>query len=181
MATQALARQVLRHLDNHELRLCRRLNRASRWRLVRTPFAVASRLGDGAFWYALMIALPLGYGPGAWPQSLHMGLVGLAGLLLYRGLKGHLGRERPCVAGRDIAPGARALDRYSFPSGHSLHAVAFSAVVLHYHPELAALLLPFAGLVLASRVVLGLHYPSDVLAGALIGQGLASLSFFLLA
>lgn len=79
----------------------------------------------------------------------------------------------------DIVASGKALDRFSFPSGHTLHAVAFSCVALAYYPALAPLLLPFTGLVAMSRPVLGLHYPSDVLAGALIGLLIAgaSLSF----
>jgi undecaprenyl-diphosphatase len=68
------------------------------------------------------------------------------------------------------------LDRYSFPSGHTLHAVSFTIVTTAHAPELAPILVPFALLVAASRVVLGLHYPTDVAAGAFIGMLLASVS-----
>jgi undecaprenyl-diphosphatase len=66
------------------------------------------------------------------------------------------------------------LDRYSFPSGHTLHAVCFTTLATSHVPGLAPVLLPFAALVAASRVVLGLHYPSDVLVGAALGASLAS-------
>ena len=72
------------------------------------------------------------------------------------------------------------MDLYSFPSGHTLHAVAFTLVALTYYPHLAWLLIPFASLVAMSRVILGLHYPSDVFAGALIGALLAWGSFMVL-
>ncbi len=70
------------------------------------------------------------------------------------------------------------LDEFSFPSGHTLHAVSFSIVALAYYPWLTPLLVPFSAGVALSRVVLGLHYPSDVLAATLIGVLLASLSLW---
>ena len=88
-------------------------------------------------------------------------------------------RERPYISLAGITPGTRALDRYSFPSGHTLHAVSFTTLAVASFPELAWLLIPFAALIAASRVVLGLHYPSDVAAGALIGAALAVLSMVL--
>ena len=71
------------------------------------------------------------------------------------------------------------LDEFSFPSGHTLHAIAFSSVAVAHYPWLAWPLAPFVALVAASRVVLGLHYPSDVLAASVIGTALASLSLWL--
>src|SRR3546814_19828118 len=76
-----------------------------------------------------------------------------------------------------IAP----LDEFSFPSGHTLNAVAFSLVAVAHYPALAWLVLPFAASVAASRVVLGLPYPSDVLADTAIGSALAALSMRLVA
>lgn len=52
-------------------------------------------------------------------------------------------------------------------------------MALAYYPALAWLLIPFSASVAASRVVLGLHYPSDVLAATAIGIALASLSLWL--
>jgi undecaprenyl-diphosphatase len=54
--------------------------------------------------------------------------------------------------------------------------VAFSVVAIAFYPVLAWLLIPFTLLVAISRVVLGLHYPSDVLAGAALGA-LVSAAF----
>src|SRR5262249_62222418 len=82
-------------------------------------------------------------------------------------------RERPYIALSGIVQGTRALDRYSFPSGHTLHAVSFTTLGVVSFPELAWLLVPFASLVAASRVILGLHYPSDVVAGGCIRAPLA--------
>ena len=89
-------------------------------------------------------------------------------------------RERPYISLAGIVPGTPPLDRYSFPSGHTLHAVSFSMVIVYSFPELAVLVVPFALLVAASRVVLGLHYPSDVLAGAALGVFLAVASIQLI-
>ncbi len=88
-------------------------------------------------------------------------------------------RERPFITHTAIDPAAAPLDRYSFPSGHTLHAVSFAWQASAHFPELAWLLLPLAGLIAASRVVLGLHYPSDVLAGAVLGAALAELGLSL--
>ncbi|GAB7563429.1 phosphatase PAP2 family protein [Methylobacillus methanolivorans] len=157
--------------------LCIKVNRSSHYRLVRWSFRLVSRLGDGVFWYTIMLGLILTQGEAGVVASLHMMVVGLIGTAIYKWLKGKTLRPRPYAVHQDIWLAGKPLDKFSFPSGHTLHAVAFSMVALAYYPELGLLILPFAVLVALSRVVLGLHYPSDVLAGAAIGALIASLSF----
>jgi undecaprenyl-diphosphatase len=108
-----------------------------------------------------------------------MALTGLAALALYRALKRRIRRPRPCAAGHGVVALVAPLDQFSFPSGHTLHAVSFTAVACAWFPALAVLLVPFAMLVALSRVVLGLHYPSDVLAAIAIGLVLAGASLSL--
>lgn len=161
----------------HELELCCRINRVCRLRWVQKTFALISWLGDGKFWYLLMILLPVCYGHEALGVSFKMALVGIIGLLIYKLIKSTTGRQRPYMRDNHIRLGTSPLDQYSFPSGHTLHAVSFTLIIINYYPELAWLLLPFALLVALSRVILGLHYPTDVLVGGIIGAGLAVCSF----
>jgi undecaprenyl-diphosphatase len=172
-------------VDQAERRMCMVANAACQRRLVRALFRGVSRLGDGVVWYVLMAAMPLLIGLERWREglqaSLQMLLAGAAGLLLYKLLKKKLVRERPFIGLIGIECAMPPLDRYSFPSGHTLHAVTFTAIAISYVPQLAVVLVPFALLVAASRVVLGLHYPTDVLAGAVLGGLLAAASHALIA
>jgi len=158
-------------------RLCVWLNGASRHALVLHFFRAVSWLGDGVFWYGLMLGLLVRGGTDAVPAVLHMIAVGIACTTTYRLIKRGTGRPRPYQVVPAIAPGAAPLDAYSFPSGHTLHAVAFTLVAASHYPPLAGVLAAFAALTAISRVVLGLHYPSDVVAGALIGCAIAATSF----
>ena len=155
--------------------MCRRLNRGAQRTLPRRILRIASRLGDGVIWYVLILALPLLYGSAALRPAIVMALTGALGVALYSLLKRLFVRERPFITHASIDRAAAPLDRYSFPSGHTLHAVSFTWQASAHFPELAWVLLPLAGLIASSRVVLGLHYPSDVLAGAAIGAALAEL------
>ena len=166
-----------KQVSHWEETLCLRFNRASHFRLVRNALRIVSRLGDGVFWYSLMACLLIWFGKSALLPVTHMILAGLTCTLLYKWLKAKTSRPRPYQVNREIILGTNPLDPYSFPSGHTLHAVAFTIVLLGYYPAMAWLAVPFTALVALSRVVLGLHYPSDVLAGALISTLVAGASF----
>jgi undecaprenyl-diphosphatase len=155
------AQWLLARFDGSEYRLCRGLNRGVEWPWFLKIMRVSSRLGDGALWGGLLIALPLLYGSAALRVVLIMTATGLV-------------RERPFIRHPAINLAMAPLDRYSFPSGHTMHAVSFAWQAVAHFPALSWALLPAAALIAVSRVVLGLHYPTDVLAGAAVGALLAA-------
>jgi undecaprenyl-diphosphatase len=163
--------------DAAELKFCRYLNRSSRSSWVRETFRAISWLGDGWVWYAILLALPVGYGIDGVYASVHVGATAVLGLVLYKLIKNRAVRERPYITHSAIECASAPLDRYSFPSGHTLHAVCFTLMLTSYFPEWTAALASLAALIALSRVILGLHYPTDVAAGALLGGslGLGSL------
>ena len=107
-------RDLWQRFDLLEQDWCLKVNRGCRYRSVRSLFAVISRLGDGVFWYILMLALAASGEDGA-KVAAQMALTGLAGLFVYKQLKHRLVRERPYIALAAIQLGAAPLDRYSFP------------------------------------------------------------------
>lgn len=171
---------VMDYLDSLEMGVCLRINQLSRKERVRRFFSVVSRMGDGGFWISTgLLAIGL-QGPGAFGPVAHTAATGGIGVLIYKVLKAILVRHRPFIANGEILCGTAPLDQYSFPSGHTLHAVSFTIMFGSIEPALLPAMLPFVLLVAASRVILGLHYPSDVLVGAAIGVALAMTSLSLM-
>lgn len=152
---------------------CLYLNQYCKRKTVHQFFAVISRLGDGVFWYSLFAVLPIIYGMQGLYVFGEFALVGLVCLSIYKAMKRNFYRARPFVSSSQVIKGCAPLDVCSFPSGHTMHACAFSFIVLWHFPVFALLLIPFSVLIGASRMVLGLHYPSDVLIGASLGTAIA--------
>lgn len=157
--------------------LCVSVSNTSQHRFIRNWFRMISRLGDGIFWYALMLVILVTQQADGVKPVLHMMLAGLMGTAVYKWLKAKTHRPRPYQVRQDVFMSGKPLDHFSFPSGHTLHAVAFGLVALFYFPLLAVIVMPFILMVAMSRVILGLHYPSDVLAGAAIGYIIVLISF----
>ncbi len=172
--------QMLSRMQACDAAICVTVSQTNQYRLIRNWFRLISRLGDGIFWYTLMLAILVTQQVDGAKPVLHMLVAGLTGTVIYKWLKAKTHRPRPYQVRQDVLMSGKPLDHFSFPSGHTLHAVAFGWVALFYFPLLAFILVPFIVMVAMSRVILGLHYPSDVLAGAAIGYAIAQISLGLI-
>src|SRR5208283_4016692 len=96
-----------------------------------------------------------------------------AGIALFLQLKKAAGRRRPCAIEPHCWSTLLPPDQFSFPSGHTITAFAVALPLSMAYPEMAAGLLFCAVSVAISRILLGMHFLSDVLAGATLGTALA--------
>jgi undecaprenyl-diphosphatase len=95
------------------------------------------------------------------------------GIALFLRLKKWTGRKRPCAYEPHCWAKLLPPDQFSFPSGHTITAFSVAVSLSMFYHELTVGLLFCAISVAASRILLGMHFLSDVLAGAAIGGTLA--------
>ena len=167
-----VGKAVWTQIESNDFRLMRRIHRwrAPRW--FRILMIVSTRGGDGWLWYALALILLVYGGENRFAAVGAGASAAFAAFLIFRALKRTSRRKRPC----EIEPHCWAAilppDKYSFPSGHSITAFGIAIAVGLFYPELQVCLLAAAFLIAASRIILGMHFLSDVLAGSAIGVGL---------
>lgn len=168
---------VWNHLQAGDHRLMRRVHRwrAPRW--FRILMILSTRGGDGWLWYALGIILFFYGGAHRFDAIAAAGAAALAGIFLFRVIKKTSHRQRPCHIEPHCWSSVLPPDRYSFPSGHSITAFAVAISVGLFYPQLMLWLLTAAVLIAASRIILGMHFLSDVLVGSALGAALALAAF----
>src|SRR5688500_18387262 len=98
---------LFRRVDAFEHAWRPRLNRGCSRPTIRDVFSAISKLGDGPFWYALIVLLPFLYGETALYPALRMAAVGVIGVGLYKYLNSRLVCERPYISLTGIVPGTR--------------------------------------------------------------------------
>jgi undecaprenyl-diphosphatase len=136
----------------------------SRWRLLAS---LGAHLGDGMLWAVVGVALWIWGAPHIRALTLLSAFAVLGTGLLSTAVKYLVRRPRPQERRHFYAP---RYDHYSFPSGHAVRMAAIAVVAWRFAPALAPFGYPLALLVSLCRVLVGVHYPSDVLAGLLIGS-----------
>ncbi len=134
-----------------------------------------SKTGDGQLY--LLIAAILFWIEGI--ESLSLQAILLAFLIerpVYFVLKNSLKRNRPEAALQNFHSIITPSDQFSFPSGHTSAAFMMATLLGYHFPPLIIPLYCWATLVGCSRVVLGVHFPTDILVGAALGIGTALFS-----
>jgi undecaprenyl-diphosphatase len=139
-----------------------------------------SHTGNGYYYPAVPALMLFVDSRKAWTFFL-TGLLAFAiELPLYKLLKNGIKRDRPCEALADIHGRVSPSDRFSFPSGHTAAAFVMARLLSYFFPMLSMPLYCWALSVGFSRIYLGVHYPTDILAGLIIGLLCASSALMIL-
>ncbi|HUB79388.1 MAG TPA: phosphatase PAP2 family protein [Bryobacteraceae bacterium] len=164
---------MLRYIDGRDHRLMRRVNRwhAPRW--IRIWAICATRGGDGWLWYAMGLMILLAGGRQRFASVGAAALASGLGVAFFLRLKKAAARKRPCAIEAHCWATLLPPDQFSFPSGHTITAFAVSIALSSFYPEMAIGLVFCAASIAASRILLGMHFLSDVVAGAVIGTTVA--------
>ena len=162
---------------DHRLMRCVHNWRAPRW--VRLWMICATRGGDGWLWYAMVSAILLFGGPNRFIAASAAGIAAGVGIAVFLVLKRCTGRKRPCALEPHCWADLLPPDQFSFPSGHSITAFAMAVLLGLFYPPLMVGLLFCAFSIAVSRIILGMHFLSDVVVGSGIGAALGYLCYII--
>jgi undecaprenyl-diphosphatase len=173
----ALPQTMLNYITQRDHSVMQRLNswRAPRW--IRLWMICATRGGDGWLWYAMSAVILLFGGPERFSAACAGAVAAAIGVLLFMWLKKVTHRRRPCAIASHCWATLLPPDQFSFPSGHSITAFAFAVPFSLFYPSLLAGLMFCAVSVALSRIIMGMHFLSDVLVGSAIGASLGYCAF----
>lgn len=140
---------------------------------------IVSHSGDG-YLYPLVPLVLLYYAPPVGLAFLAAAMTSFAiELPLYRMIKDNVKRNRPFIALSDVNRKIMPPDEYSFPSGHTAAAFIMANLISHFVPYATAPIYMWAAIVGVSRIYLGVHFPTDVIAGICLGLASSAIGIFL--
>lgn len=139
-----------------------------------------SKTGDGHI-YLLLGLLLWAFEPTKGALFLYTGILAYSlELPLFVILKKLFKRQRPCDIFTNFTAFVKPSDKFSLPSGHTTAAFLMASLLAHFYPAVTIVVYLWACTVGLSRVLLGVHYPSDIVAGALLGLAISFLSINIL-
>ena len=132
---------------------------------------------DGIIWIALGLVLLIP------KKTRKCGIMVLAALLVMLVtnniiLKNLIARPRPCATYPELVELVKIPTSYSFPSGHTVSAMAVAFTVFLQHKKLGAVTIVCGILMGLSRLYVGVHFPTDVYGGILVGFAIALAVYF---
>lgn len=160
------------------------MRKVHRWlppKWVRWWMMVSTRGGDGWFWFLCGIILLATNDAARYAAIIASALATVVGILIFITVKKVVGRKRPCHIEPHCWANLLPPDQFSFPSGHTITAFSVAVSVGLFYPAIFPVMLFLAFSIALSRVLLGMHFVSDVVAGALLGALLGYSSYSLLA
>jgi undecaprenyl-diphosphatase len=177
----AITRAFLGYIEQRDLRLMRRLHRWRAPRVIRVFMLMMSRLGNGWLWYSLGIFILICGGQNRYRAFFAGALAALVAILIFQRVKPLSRRRRPCEIEPHCWAAIAPPDRFSFPSGHAMTSFAIAVAVGSFYPQCQPCLLTVAALIAVSRVIVGMHFLTDIVAGAAMGTliGYLSVGLFL--
>ncbi|TFH91653.1 phosphatase PAP2 family protein [Vibrio ouci] len=138
-----------------------------------------SHTGDGHL-YAFFGLAASGFGGGNGQQFLLVGLMAFAiELPIYWGVKNLFKRRRPHDCSELVTSFITPSDRYSLPSGHTAAAFLMATLMSYWYVDLTIFAFAWASLIASARILLGVHFLTDVILGAALGVGCAKLAMLL--
>ena len=167
--------KLIYSVHKYDVFMFNRLINARFYHNLATAARYISRTGDGYLYLLLVTVL---YFKDGW-QSPFLQTLLLAFLMerpIYFVLKNGFKRNRPQAAIKEFHSLVTPSDKFSFPSGHTSAAFMVAIISGFFIPVLLLPLLLWAALVGFSRVVLGVHFPTDTLAGMILGISAATYS-----
>lgn len=138
-------------------------------KLVHAAVPWLSHSGDGYYYLGLPILIYLINPEKALPFLTAAMTAFAVELPLYKLMKSFIKRDRPCESLSEVYKRISPSDRFSFPSGHTAAAVVIATLISYFFPLFCLPAFIWALLVGFSRIYLGVHYPTDVLASLFIG------------
>lgn len=171
---------VLQSLQRFDHALYISLANRKHARLIAVISRWISKTGDG-YLYVLLGGGALIFTPEIGRDFFLTTLVAFSvELPLYVLIKNSFKRNRPCDVLHNLPAFVSPSDRFSLPSGHTAAAFVMAVMIADFYPDFAALAYVWASLIGASRILLRVHFPTDIGCGILLGSSAAWLSLTLM-